>query len=102
MKKVLVAIFFAVLMPAVVVAQENAASSSNPVSDSVKRMVAQHAQGIIAGAEEMPADKYSYKPTAGQMTFGHFYWRDSYNIAQPEMISRFDAFAVKPHLAATQ
>lgn len=71
MKKVLVAIFFAALMPALVVAQENAASSSNPVSDSVKRMVAQHAQGIIAGAEEMPADKYSYKPTAGQMTFGH-------------------------------
>lgn len=65
-------IVFAVLafVPFAASAQE-ASAGSNPVTDSVKAMVTQHAKAIIAAAEEMPADKYSYKPTAGQITFGH-------------------------------
>ena len=48
-----------------------AAQSSNPVSDTVKKIVAQRTKIIVAAAEEMPADKYSFRPTPQQMTFGH-------------------------------
>ncbi|MGH9865884.1 MAG: DinB family protein, partial [Candidatus Acidiferrales bacterium] len=47
------------------------AQSSNPVSDSVKKIVDQRSKIIVAAAEEMPADKYSFRPTPQQMTFGH-------------------------------
>lgn len=48
-----------------------AAQSSNPVSDTVKKIVSQRTKIIVAAAEEMPADKYSFRPTPQQMTFGH-------------------------------
>lgn len=70
MKRILILAFVVVFVPAIAFAQQNA-GSSNPVSDSVKMMFAQHAKAIVAGAEEMPADKYSYHPTPDQMTFGH-------------------------------
>lgn len=70
MKRILILAIVAAIAPAMIIAQENGASSS-PVTDSVKAMVAQHSKAIIAAAEEMPADKYSYKPTDGQITFGH-------------------------------
>lgn len=47
------------------------AQSSNPVSDTVKKIVSQRTKIIVAAAEEMPADKYSFRPTPQQMTFGH-------------------------------
>lgn len=67
---------FAILMAIAAVVSFNAkaqgaAASGNPVSDSVKQMVAQRAKAIEAAADQMPADKYNYKPTAGQITFGH-------------------------------
>ena len=71
MKRILILAIFAAAAPALAFAQQNAASSANPVSDTVKNMVAQRAKAIIAGADEMPADKYSYHPTPDQMTFGH-------------------------------
>ncbi len=52
-----------------VMAQESK-SSSNPVSDTVRGLIARQAKNMTAAAEEMPADKYSYKPTEQQMTFG--------------------------------
>jgi uncharacterized damage-inducible protein DinB len=70
MKRFLIVVAIAALVPLAAKAQA-AAASSNPVTDSVKQMVAQHAKAIIAAADEMPADKYSYRPTAGQITFGH-------------------------------
>ena len=70
MKRILILAILAAAAPALAFAQQNTASS-NPVSDSVKNMVAQRAKAIIAGADEMPADKYSYHPTPDQMTFGH-------------------------------
>jgi uncharacterized damage-inducible protein DinB len=70
MKRFLIVVAIAAFAPLAAKAQ-SAAASSNPVSDSVKQMVAQHAKAIIAAADEMPADKYSYKPTEGQITFGH-------------------------------
>ena len=70
MKRFLVFMVVAACAPLAANAQ-GAAASSNPVTDSVKQMVAQHAKAIVAAAEEMPADKYSYKPTEQQITFGH-------------------------------
>jgi hypothetical protein len=69
MKRFAILMAVAALVPFAAKAQD--AASANPVSDSVKQMVAQHAKAIEAAADEMPADKYSYKPTDGQITFGH-------------------------------
>ncbi len=44
--------------------------SSNPVSDAVRRALARDSKNLIGSAELMPADKYSYKPTPAQMSFG--------------------------------
>src|SRR5579872_4317308 len=46
-------------------------SASNPVSDAVRTSLTHQSENLEASAAEMPADKYSFKPTAGQMTFGH-------------------------------
>lgn len=43
----------------------------NPVSTVIKDMLPRREKSIVAAAEEMPADKYNYKPTAEQMTYGH-------------------------------
>jgi len=56
-------------------AQEHAApmpaeASANPVAWSAKMLYQRDARNMIAAAEEMPADKYSYHPTADQWTFG--------------------------------
>ncbi len=48
-----------------------AAPSVNPVTDMVRQVLDRSAKNTIAAAEEMPADKYEYKPTPQQITFGH-------------------------------
>ncbi|HKV27186.1 MAG TPA: DinB family protein [Candidatus Acidoferrales bacterium] len=63
----IVAVFVACFAPLVARAQ----SASNPVSDTVKKVVEQRTKIIVAAAEEMPAEKYSFRPTPQQMTFGH-------------------------------
>jgi uncharacterized damage-inducible protein DinB len=64
--------FFAIMTLALAVgAQQNAAPATNPVSDAVRRLVATESKNIIAGAEAMPADKYDFRPTPAQNTFGH-------------------------------
>ena len=44
---------------------------SNPVVSTVRQMEARQSKNLIAAAEEMPADKYGYKPTPQQISFGH-------------------------------
>lgn len=46
------------------------AQEKNPVTSAVREILPRQQKNIIAAAEEMPADKFSYKPTADQMTFG--------------------------------
>ncbi|MGB6875637.1 MAG: DinB family protein [Candidatus Acidiferrales bacterium] len=70
MKRLLIFMVIAAFVPLAVRAQD-AAAAGNPVSDTVKRMVANHAKAIMAAADEMPGDKYSYRPTPQQITFGH-------------------------------
>ena len=70
MKKLLF-VALALLCATAVVAQESkSSSSSNPVSDTVRSLIARQSKNLTAAAEQMPADKYSYKPTEQQMTFG--------------------------------
>jgi hypothetical protein len=46
-------------------------SSSSPVADGLRGLVARNATNMVAAAEEMPADKFSYHPTPQQWTFAH-------------------------------
>jgi uncharacterized damage-inducible protein DinB len=46
------------------------AAAQNPVSDAFRSVEQRQAKNIIDAAEEMPADKYGYKPTPAQMSFG--------------------------------
>ena len=65
MKRILV--FFLALVPALAVAQ----ASKNPTADALRASLAGGAKKTVAAFEEMPADKFAYKPTPEQMTFGH-------------------------------
>jgi hypothetical protein len=44
--------------------------AQNPLADAFRANAAAEAKNLIAAAEEMPADKYDYKPTPAQMSFG--------------------------------
>jgi uncharacterized damage-inducible protein DinB len=45
-------------------------SAANPVVSSANQMYSRSAKNMVAAAEEMPAEKYTYSPTPEQMTFG--------------------------------
>jgi hypothetical protein len=53
------------LIPGVVAAQQ-----ANPVADAFRDNYKDQAKNLIAAAEEFPADKFGYKPTPAQMSFG--------------------------------
>ncbi len=44
---------------------------ANPVSGFVKAGVARYGKNMVAAAEAMPAEKYSFKPSPGMNSFGH-------------------------------
>ncbi|MBA3915297.1 MAG: DinB family protein [Acidobacteriales bacterium] len=52
-------------VPAVV-----AQSSKDTVSTVLREILPRQEKNLIAAAEEMPADKYGFKPTPAQMSFG--------------------------------
>ncbi len=56
-----------VLLSASALAQQ----SKSPVADVLREMLTGREKNTVAAFEEMPADKFEYKPTADQMTFGH-------------------------------
>jgi uncharacterized damage-inducible protein DinB len=70
MKRILLAAMTIVLMPFVAGAQQAAQMETNPVSNGVRKMLERESKNLVAAAEEMPADKYSFSPTPQQMTFG--------------------------------
>jgi uncharacterized damage-inducible protein DinB len=43
----------------------------NPVTTVVKEIVPKQQKNLVAAVEEMPAEKFSYRPTPQQMSFGH-------------------------------
>jgi hypothetical protein len=59
----------AVLLPVAAGAQDSA-MMPNPITSLIKQQVMQYGQLQVAGAEAMPADKYSYRSTPETRTFG--------------------------------
>ena len=47
------------------------AQDKNPVTTVAREMLPRQQKNLVAAVEEMPADKFSYKPTEQQMTFAH-------------------------------
>jgi DinB superfamily len=60
---VALAVGFALAAPA-------ARAQDDPVMNSFRQVLAGQERNLAAGAEEMPAEKYGYKPTPEQMSFG--------------------------------
>lgn len=51
--------------------QQAASPSENSITDAARKLETQMAKNVPAGAEEMPAEKYDFRPTPGQNAFGH-------------------------------
>jgi uncharacterized damage-inducible protein DinB len=47
------------------------AQTKNPVSSALREILPSRQKNIVAAIDAMPAEKFSYKPTADQITFGH-------------------------------
>lgn len=47
-----------------------AAAQSAPISEAFRDQAARASKNLLAAADVMPADKYSFKPTPAQMSFG--------------------------------
>ena len=52
-------------------AQQSSAPATNPVSTTVKNQLGRFSKNIVAAADSMPAEKYSFKPTPEMNSFGH-------------------------------
>jgi hypothetical protein len=52
-------------------APEAAKVEPNPVSSAVRGNLERNSKNILAAVDEMPADKFGYRPTPEQITFGH-------------------------------
>jgi hypothetical protein len=65
MKRTLVV--FVLLATSTAFAQDN----KNPVTSVVKEILPRQQKNLVAAAEEMPTDKFGFKPTPAQMTFGN-------------------------------
>src|SRR5207302_1848990 len=48
-----------------------AAPTKDPVASSLRMLLPRSQKNTIGAIEAMPADKFSYKPTPEQMSFGH-------------------------------
>ncbi len=48
-----------------------AQQNKNPVTTVVKDLLTREHKNLVAAVEEMPADKFSFRPTPLQETFGH-------------------------------
>jgi hypothetical protein len=66
MKKLICWLVLASLCSPVILAQEK-----NPVAAAIREALPGRSKNMVAAAEEMPADKYGFKATPDQMTFGH-------------------------------
>ncbi len=61
----------ALLFLAAAAAQTTPAQMKNPVSTALRDILPGRQKNTVAAVEAIPAEKFNYKPTAGQMTFGH-------------------------------
>ena len=61
---------FGILLAVCTLPTVGAAQGQNPVTNALRSAEQRQEKAIVAAAEEMPADKYSFKPTPAQMSFG--------------------------------
>ena len=59
------------LLAASAAAQTTFAQTKDPVGAALRNILPGRQKNTVAAVEAMPADKFNYKPTADQMTFGH-------------------------------
>src|SRR5271168_3390475 len=65
-------VILALLLPAAsATAQTTFAQTKDPVGAALRDILPGRQKNTVAAVEAMPADKFNYKPTADQMTFGH-------------------------------
>ena len=69
MNRIVCSLFAMVFAPALSFAQ--AAPSTSPVADALRLSLARNSKNMIAAADAMPAEKFSFKPTAPEVTYGH-------------------------------
>ena len=50
---------------------QSPASSTSPVADALRLALARNLKNMTAAAEAMPPEKFSFKPTASQNSYGH-------------------------------
>jgi hypothetical protein len=67
MKRFICLVAVLLSMPLMARAQDSAA---NPLTSSVRKFFDDYAKNLVATAETMPEDKYSFRPTPENMTFG--------------------------------
>jgi DinB superfamily len=48
-----------------------AQNTTNPVVSTLRQLEERQSKNLIGAADEMPADKYGYRPTPQQMSFAH-------------------------------
>ncbi|HWH50931.1 MAG TPA: DinB family protein [Gemmatimonadaceae bacterium] len=101
--RVYVAIVAAISLPSILPAQ------ASPVAQAFREFEADEAKNLVAAAVEMPADKYSFKPTPAQMSFGQIvthlaagndYFCSAIGGATAPKRSKIDATATKDALVA--
>src|ERR1039458_2426373 len=72
MKLVIIAsLLLALATAALAQSKAPAQATSDPVVSTVRQMEERQSKNLIGAAEEMPADKYGYRPTPPQMSFAH-------------------------------
>ena len=63
--------FVSTFLALLVVAATATAQIKNPISTALKDTLPGRQKNTVAAVEAMPADKFGFKPTPDQMTFGH-------------------------------
>ena len=61
----------ALLLLAAAAAQTTSGPTNNPVSTALRDVLPGRQKNTVTAVEAMPAEKFNYKPTADQITFGH-------------------------------
>ena len=94
MKPVLV-LFLLSASAGILCAQQSPPQTKDPVSGVLREMLSGRQKNTVAAFEAMPADKFDYKPTPEQMTFGHlashivdgnyFFCSNVGDVARPKM-----------------
>jgi uncharacterized damage-inducible protein DinB len=71
MKRAMLGLTAVVVLGFTAGAQQAPQTETNPVLNGLRRLEASEAKNTVAAVEVMPADKFGFRPTSQQNTFGH-------------------------------